>query len=193
MVLKFLEKSFAYVFDKNDFNFDYEVPAKQDQGRPSNALNEDDYDYALELQEHDEYRTVAAKNCHISDFNDENIQQAVAISDKVQRKLPRKLSSKKGSAFSLSSLVSFESAKRGKYEEDDQLDDVEEVEEDSDDEENSDSDNEDEKRENKTISRGREFFKQFKQKSFTERMYKLNKRKRWVESHSRRYYCNNNL
>ena len=26
MVLKFLEKSCAYVFDKNDFNFDYEIP-----------------------------------------------------------------------------------------------------------------------------------------------------------------------
>jgi hypothetical protein len=76
MVLKFLEKSCAYVFDKNDFNFDYEVPPAFDSGRPSNVCNEDDFDYAIELQEHDEYREVAAKNSDIVAFTEENILKA---------------------------------------------------------------------------------------------------------------------
>ena len=52
MVLKQFLKS---VFDSKDFDFDYEAPNAL-TGRPSNAFNEDDYDYAIELREHDEYR-----------------------------------------------------------------------------------------------------------------------------------------
>jgi hypothetical protein len=76
MVLKFLEKSCAYVFDKNDFNFDYEIPPAFDSGRPSNVCNEDDFDYAIELQEHEEYREVAANTSDIADFSEENILRA---------------------------------------------------------------------------------------------------------------------
>ena len=79
MVLKFLEKSCAYVFDKSDFNFDYEIPPAFDCGRPSNVCNEDDFDYAIELKEHEEYREVAAKSSNIVDFTDENIEKAAEL------------------------------------------------------------------------------------------------------------------
>eukprot|EP00602_Paraphysomonas_sp_CaronLab_P006523 CAMPEP_0185036826 /NCGR_PEP_ID=MMETSP1103-20130426/30375_1 /TAXON_ID=36769 /ORGANISM="Paraphysomonas bandaiensis, Strain Caron Lab Isolate" /LENGTH=314 /DNA_ID=CAMNT_0027574535 /DNA_START=52 /DNA_END=993 /DNA_ORIENTATION=+ len=66
MALKFLSKGFSYSFDE-------EFTACAGIGRPSNAHNEDDYDYALELMPDDEYRLVAAKNTNISDFSEVDI------------------------------------------------------------------------------------------------------------------------
>lgn len=41
--------------------------------RPSTALNEDDYDYAIELTPDDEYRQAAEALHSVSDFDDEDL------------------------------------------------------------------------------------------------------------------------
>jgi hypothetical protein len=49
MALKFFKQNFTYSFDK-------EFSECTGLGRPSNAYNDDDYDYAIELKPDKEYR-----------------------------------------------------------------------------------------------------------------------------------------
>jgi len=184
MVLKFLEKSCAYVFDKNEFNFDYEVPPAFDSGRPSNILNEDDFDYAIELQEHDEYRDVAAKTSHIADFTEENIQQASEASMKKQQNMFRQ------SSGSIATFAS-DTIKQPRQEGGDTKHDSESGESTEEGSDGSgyetDSSEEETDDEFDSTANRRSIFRHLKENSFNKRMFLLNKRKRWVENHARRY------
>lgn len=194
MVLKFLEKSCAYVFDKNDFNFDYETHPAFDSGRPSNVCNEDDFDYAIELQEHDEYRDVATKTSVIAGFTEENIQKASQAAVELRK-------TKRGRRESLESIGSFGSNAKGLLRscaadgarpeggEGGAEESAEEEEDESDDdssEEYSEEEGEDDDEFDAPPRNRKSMMRQLREKSFKRRMFLLSKRKRWVENHARR-------